>query len=80
METACDPREGHVVEQNVMISGRTMAHAVICLHVTAETRGQTLANHVGFVMKWHWYRVYVQVTHVFSVVIIPLMFRIHLYF
>jgi hypothetical protein len=80
METACDPREGHVIEQNVMFSGRTLAHAVTCLCVTTETRGQTIANHVGCVMKWHWYRVYLRVIHVFSVIIIPLMFRIYLYF
>jgi len=53
METACDPREGHVIEQNVMFSGRTLAHAVICVRVTTEIRGQTITNHVGCVMKWH---------------------------
>jgi hypothetical protein len=54
METACDPREERVIEQNVMLSCCTLAHAVICVPVSAETRGQTVANHVGFVMKWHW--------------------------
>ena len=72
MEMQCDPREGHVIEQSVMLSSCTLAHAVICLHVNAETRGQTVANKVGCVIKWHWYRAYLQFTHVFSV-ILPLM-------
>ena len=50
METPCDPHEGHVIE-NVMLSGRTLAHAVISLLVTAEAWGQTVANHVECVMK-----------------------------
>ena len=61
--------KGHVIEQKVRLSGRALAQVIIYLPVTAGTRGQNVANHVGFVMKWPRYMVYIRVTHVFSTII-----------
>jgi hypothetical protein len=50
VEGQCDSCEGRVTEQNCMRSDRAIAHAV-STSVIAETWGQTLAKHVGLVMR-----------------------------